>query len=740
MESNPFSTEFVDSFAADIPYPDRLILHGAVFNSLKAILDAMREREAALRRGGAAGVSAPGQLLVLLAPAAGYGKTRFLAHAGRALSEEFEMVPLHFQKGSPIRWVSVFNDLVEHCFERVAPAGELRLIDELARRVFADLTAHLIRSGVVPAPDPQEAVRALTDTPLEVFDFSNAEGRVVQWFCSVFEALLPLLAAEAERRYSLTREASVFWLRALYVQSREVVEKGGAGAGREGFVTGLEGDGGETAVDRLAGLGRLLCRWRPVIFIADQLNSFLGDRERGAELGGILVDLPEIVPGSVTIVSVNRDLWEATFRGSLPGAVEDRLISEALLLGGMSPEEARRFVEQRLVEAGIPDDVASRFLPWMESGSENGFSGSGELSPRRLLRIAKERWDAFVASGGDAPVAQEAKRDESPASSSQGTGFKPLEPLVFDEHLTLRPRRFKVPRREDLEDAAKIEEIQGAGGGVSGKKVPALAETVENLKAEAQRAFFEFHEIFKAVLSPEGGDASATAIEGEIRSEVEAAMETDAAGGGIVEAPRETAAGDEEKEGLAQEYHRLRRDVLAGPAPEHLDLVRFYAVLNGVGELLPVVVQNEFDLPEYRGFRVLEWSNESQLVFFGLLSLKSSRYWDALIRYASRFIESETRGDSSARARVVKVVVLAPEGDAVEASLWRSDLANLGGQVPSIDVVEVDRETVAAIYAIERLLGEARDRGNTCKSEEVSRFAIRELDFFWRRLTRGAVS
>ena len=755
MESNPFATDIVDSFASDVPESDRLILHSNVFDSLEAILEKMRDREAAHRRGEAVGSSAPGQVRLLLAPAAGYGKTYFLACAGRALSEEFEMVSLRFQKGATIGWSSVFNDLVEHCCEGQAPSGELRLVDEMARRVFADLTTHLIRSGEVPTPNPEEAVRALTEKPLEVFDFSNAEGQIVQWFCSVFELLLPSIAAEAQRRYGMTLEAATFWLRALFEHSQEVVKNDGVLPSTKRFFAGLAGDGDEAVVERLSGLGRLLCRWRPTVFIADHLDSFFGEKKRGGKLAGLLMDLPEVVPGSLTVISVNEDLWDSAFRGSLPGAIEDRLSSEALSLKGMSPEEAKQIVEQRLADAGIPEDRASGFLPWVELGDGAELGEGGEFSPRQLLRWAKQQWDAFVESGYGAPEVSQTEKGVSEESLKfKHSDYDPLEPLVFDRHLTLRPKRFKLPRRGEVPAIPKTVEVEEVENEEE-KGVPELAETLENLKAEAQKTFFEFHEIFKEALTEEGTAEASSAVESEVEEEEIAVSEEEVVQGLEEVEDRESTSErsiakaidleeeepvviDEGGGSLAEEYNRSRREVLAGLEPGDFDLVRFYAVLNGVGELLPVIVQNEFDLPENPGFRVLEWSNESQLVFFGLLSVKNSDYWNTLIHYASRFIEKENGGASGVRERIVKVVVLTRESDAVEATHWQEEFSDPGGRFSSIDVIEVDEETVAAVYAFAQMLDEARNNGRAGRCKEVLRFAIRELDFFWRRLTRGS--
>lgn len=890
MDSNPFANDILDAFDSVIPRAARLDFHEDVFTAMVSALFKPRagDTTGAEERNPRA---AKGWLCLLTAPHAGYGKTHLLARLKLRTAETHVMVPLRFQRERKAGWESLLSGMVDYCDVSPGPSGSISLLEELARHVFTELTANLIRDGEIPAPNPEEAVRALKDRPDEMFDFSNNQKEVAKWFRSVFETLLPSYAAEAVRCYDVSDEQARFWLRSLYAYCRDCAQGDAVSratrlkkvlrAGDSEW-KGLTGEPMEK--ERFAGLGRIMSRWRPVVMVADHLDPLFGLPEMGRDVTCLVLEILKLVPGSVSVLSLNLDLWESVFDGNLPGALEDRLTSNRLTLGGISFEEAEQLIEYRLAAAGIPDDVKFRFYPMLnledlyESGNTDG-------SPRSLLRQAAEYWDRFAASGYEVepagirvereafPIAERRDADSAPQAAekeavpppvwdgsaalegvefvslteespeTRQSPYAPLEPLMFTTHLTTNPleseptREFAAPtgggesprhwsglntavEETSLPEAdalpsfdwtaavaqqaamahaelpfAEVTAIDSAANDTSvpvstaplpqtvdsqpspGAEAPTLEGTIDDLMAEAQKAFFGFRDIFRQFIGDEAetreadsaaretGDGLAEVYAPEFRepgSEACGAASPDdgaatAAGTqypkpqfelpgfstprptdldfSASQMPCDESAAAEELHRLPANYNRLRREELASLVTGELDLLRFYAVIKAVGDLSPIVKMTEFDLPKKPGYRVVRWSYDNHHILFGFLALENGDYWQELMRYAFHLDEAIEEGAWGGEEREVKVVALIPSGLPLDLTSWKASLNQRGAPRAAIDAVRVDPETVGAVHAADRLLDDVAARRISQDRHEVLNLVTRELDFFWRRLT-----
>ena len=72
----------------------------------------------------------------------------------------------------------------------------------------------------------------------------------------------------------------------------------------------------------------------------------------------------------------------------------------------------------------------------------------------------------------------------------------------------------------------------------------------------------------------------------------------------------------------------------------------------------------------------------------------------------------------------------------IETASWTSLREVSGQRAAVIDFVELDRETVAALYAAAQLIEESETGAVTFELREVFVLLTRELDYLLRRLTR----
>ena len=172
---------------------------------------------------------------------------------------------------------------------------------------------------------------------------------------------------------------------------REPVGGGG------GQVVEIAGRGGSWARERLVEVCRLAAVVRPVVFVCDDIDRLHGKQEEIVATAACLSELRRLVARSVTVLSVNDDLWERNFRVYLPGALEDRLTGRRIRLGGMSEGEARTLLRRRMEQKGEEEGRIRDFLRQVPLGML--FEREAAVSPRAVLRLAAEVWETWVPGG-----------------------------------------------------------------------------------------------------------------------------------------------------------------------------------------------------------------------------------------------------------------------------------------------------------------------------------------------------
>jgi hypothetical protein len=183
--------------------------------------------------------------------------------------------------------------------------------------------------------------------------------------------------------------------------------------------------------------------------------------------------------------------------------------------------------------------------------------------------------------------------------------------------------------------------------------------------------------------------------------------------------------------------HHLRQDSLA--APVALPLVRLQRLLAAVGQRFPSVRQRIAesgpDPAEDPGIPPeLVWTLLNRELHFGFAPASAVRPWSRLL--ASAWQDRE----SAIHPRPFKVVWFAPPGGpsplASAEAFAEQGLAPALFRATPLDRVEIDPELAATLLAAADLVDACPPGAPDSRERLVFGFLARELDFFWRRLTR----
>ncbi len=432
MASDSFSTKLCNPFAADI-FPDGeapadagLILHHDAKEHLEELIaQAAHEPVSSVRKG-------QGRVILLRAPRAGYGKSYLISRLQPGTGGESFVLPLEFDPEEPLSWKSLFDQVLTALHEPIAE-GMPTALDLIARRTFAMVNAGMLRTGKVPCEQPQEAAAALEARYVELFDFSKPDQPVASWFQEHFERLLPFSTPFIHDESGLSEGEATHWLRALcgYAQAgaegdptRLATLRWALKQPESGAVTPSAGgmqflqatpDNDTFHKEKLGELCRLTAACRPLVVVLDHLDGFHRSSDKVLRLANFLSDWRRLAGRTRFVLSVNQDLWEQTFLKTLPSALEDRLTSSQITLGGISREAAEELIRLRLAAARVPEPVSVHFTQSLALPQYFAEEAGKLISPRAVLRYAAhawhEHWKAPPAPAGDPAIPVAKMRD-----------------------------------------------------------------------------------------------------------------------------------------------------------------------------------------------------------------------------------------------------------------------------------------------------------------------------------------
>ncbi len=387
-------TERTNPFAADVcagPFgvDENRSVPGLNADILQQLTGTIDERQSSVGRPG-------GQpLLLLTAPRAGYGKTHLLGRLTAAAGGQVVLVPLAFRLEDQIGISAVAVRGLESMARADGSREGWTKLREACAGVCAALVRRLIESGTLPCANPEQAMRVLNGDPVEVFDLNGSARLIGDWVRKHDAQLRKPMTEQAMKRVPAIPGALEQWVDAMLNHALDggmsrvaVLRMLAAEEKHEGPVTWL----------------RLLGLWRPVVLLVDHLDAYYRNPEAGLRIASLLLDMSEM-DGVHVVLSLNQDVWQATFGHHLPSAMEDRLTASQMLLRGIGEAEAATLMRLRLNNAGVKGAELGEFESFVDV--KRYFLGRplGSVSARTFLRHVAKQWDFFQQTLASPPPA-----------------------------------------------------------------------------------------------------------------------------------------------------------------------------------------------------------------------------------------------------------------------------------------------------------------------------------------------
>lgn len=751
-------------------------LNGDILGQLTTTID---ERQSSAGRAG-------GQpLLLLTAPRAGYGKTHLLGRLAAAANGQVVLVPLAFRLEDTIGISAVAVRGLESMARAEASREGWTKLREACAGVCATLVRRLIENGTLPCANPDQALRVLGGDPIEVFDEKGSARLIGDWVRRFEGQLRRPMTEQAMKRVPAIPTALESWVNAMLNHALDggmshmaVLRMLAADESNEGPVTWL----------------RLLGLWRPVVLLVDHLDAYYRNPEAGLRIASLLLDMSEM-DGVHVVLSLNQDVWQATFGHHLPSAMEDRLTASQMLLRGIGEGEAATLLRLRLQHAGIPIDAGREFTNFLDV--KRYFLGRplGSVSARTFLRHAAKQWDFFqqtlsapVMQGGVSlhtmtadegvlplmteEVAESTEENQSsagefPIFDSSTTAHMKLMAEGLAEPTPALPQQNEAPllpppaglngSHPPLPSAAGNADTNGAEEAPS-QFSPSSAGAFENLRemlgklrqpsappAAESSGTHSVAERLADVLgaaTPPSAPANAPAV---AAAELPAPSAVAGTPPAFVPPSRPVVTGappgpNAERDALLGRYEALRLQMGAEAVSLPLDFTKLADLIRLAGRRFPLVRFSEHELPGMTGRYAMCWSLQGLEVVFGLANFADGSYWRTLAGFAAGRLAELNQDAHSTGTSVPRLKITTFKTDREQQSwaILQHSTAFAEELKKHVDAIHLDTQNVAALYAMQRIIKEAESGALEATPAQVMSVLARELDFFWKRVTRAA--
>jgi len=756
-----------------------------------------------------------GPMMLLTAPRAGYGKTHLLGRVAAAAADQAVIVPVAFRSGDPLTLASLSRRGIESLSETASSAEmpEWSRLREAVAQVVMILLRRLIETGRLPCANADQAVQVLAGPVQDVFDADGRAKRIGDWIAQNRESLRGPLAMLASREVPLRAEVLDGWMAAFLEQSLY----GGLGGVAE--MQELTTGDNETGVPAWL---RLLTLWRPVVLLVDHLDGFYRHPDAGVKIASMLMELVEAHRLHV-LLSLNQDVWQATFGHHLPSALEDRLTASQVLLRGLTEADATDLLRLRLDQTTLSAKERADFEDFVSVNRHFLGRPIGSVSARAFLRHCSRQWEIFKSSppSPDEGVSGSAGLPELPAATivsssltevdttssiplmtetvqmeQAGTILTPM-PILFDEETasgvqtmaeSLAEPRPALPQDDappaNFVDPAPPEvledESQGPEGGLLLEDPMVQEHSIDdwhgtNGAATSQNgsatptadAFVKLREMLAQLRQPGHAAlaAAATATAAHSITPTPAAppeapfrvpasppppatapaarspfqVANTPATGTVLPPPRTAPkAPPTATNALQGRFQALRLQHQAEAQSQPLDHSRLADLIRLAGRRFPLVRFSEHELPGLPGRLTFYWALQGIEVLFGLAPFSDVLYWRTLSGFAAGRLtdlaaQAEREGREPAR---LKIVGFKTER---EQLAWQNLLHSqtLPEPIRQItDIVHLDTDGLASLYAMQRIIKESESGVLQAEPAQVISVLARELDFFWKRITR----
>ena len=691
-------------------------------------------------------------LMLLTAPRAGYGKTHLLGRVAEAAGGQVVLLPLAFRMGDEIGFPAVGRRGLEALARAEGTRPGWTRLRETCAGVWSTLLRRLISDGTLPCANPEQALKVLEGHPADVFDPDGPARLIGDWLKKHSAPLRKPMSALASRVTGVAQDELDAWLQAMLEQG---VEGGNAGLGLLRQLVAMPGE--EPCLNWL----RLLSVWRPVVLLVDHLDAYYRNPDAGLKIASLLLDIADMDEVHV-VLSLNQDVWQATFGHHLPSAVEDRLTASQVLLRGVTAKDATALIRLRLSEADVSADDAKEFQSFL--GIERYFLGRplGSVSARAFLRHAAQQWEAFkhsVASPDEFGMEEE-DEDDLPTLVIGGDEFgeAPLdpadddgEPAVFDDDTGdyvkrvaqgLSEPQHALPQENEpelpTEETSEPEPSDPATPQAATDSFVKLREMLVKLKepqgtrdpssgnqpngTPSPGSANEHSQVVQRLASVMAGAGAATAAGSPTSDEASAPEESRA------------STGDPKQDALLGRFEALALQMSAEADSLGLDYTKLGDLIRLAGRRFPLVRLSEHELPGLTGRYAMMWTLQGAEILFGLAQFTDTSYWKTVATFAAgRQAELGVAGNAPVNFKIATF-----KTDR-ESQVWQElhDSDTFPDSVKSrLDPIALNARSVASLYAMQRIIKDAESGAIQAEPSEVMSVLARELDFFWKRVTR----
>jgi hypothetical protein len=357
------------------------------------------------------GMRRPAAQLVL-SPSAGFGKSHLIGRLYRELGNAATIVHQTPFQAPSLVWQTVLNNTInELCsVDESEPAASRWKIELFANSMVCRSVAELIRNGRLKFQRAPEVLSMLEGAKVSLSgERDDPIGDVVRE--RFFDVFRPLSGDELfgirETRAWLTSffhlatvgrhdeafRASVAWLR-YEPFDLEIAESIGF---RPQEIPRAEDVAQINQECWLRLLG--LCLWsstfRPFLFCFDQTEDYADRKELATSFGTMIRRMTDELPGQLTLVTANQNIWESGIWSFIDSAGQARFDVPTMELKGVRRSEAREFIAVKLGDAQVPEEVIRRFAD--ETWLDALFPGNSEIPAREFMKRCRERWEGKPA-------------------------------------------------------------------------------------------------------------------------------------------------------------------------------------------------------------------------------------------------------------------------------------------------------------------------------------------------------
>lgn len=701
-------------------------------------------------------------LLLLTAPRAGYGKTHLLGRLAAAAGGQVVLVPLAFRLEDHIGIAAVAVRGLESMARAEGSREGWTKLREACAGVCAALVRRLIDAGLLPCANPEQAMRVLTGDPVEIFDLNGSARMIGDWVRRHDAQLRRPLTEQAMKRVPAIPAALEAWVDAML---NHALDGGMSHVAALRMLAADEANEGPVTWLRLLGL------WRPVVVLVDHLDAYYRNPEAGLRIATLLLDMSEM-DGVHVVLSLNQDVWQATFGHHLPGAMEDRLTASQMLLRGIGESEAARLVRMRLENADVAADDIREFESFLDV--KRYFLGRplGSVSARALLRHAAKQWEFFQQTLASPKTLDSLSSQPMTPASDESSALPLVTETVSEDDMPSKPgaifdsnteRQVRLIAEGLTEPVAALPQQDEEPMGMPDPPPaePPAEDEMKTATPQAQfspssaGAFESLREMLGKLRHPnpaaEGTvDAGATEVAQRLAGVMSAAAPVVAAGLTVTTPPPETAAPpaslpppsstqDADRDALLGRYEALRLQMSAEADSLPLDYTKIAELIRLAGKRFPLVRFSEHELPGMTGRYAICWSLQGLDIVFGLANFADGSYWRTLAgfaagRQAELGIHAENSGEKAPKFKIVTFKTDREQQSWLILSTSSAIPAELRTQV---DAIHLDKSNVAALYAMQRIIKESESGALQAAPAQVMSVLARELDFFWKRVTRA---